>query len=321
MEWMTISDVSQQLGVTTRTLRYYEQIGLLKSHRPEGYAYRVYDEDAISRLRQILLLRQMRFSLKQISSIFNRWDVSCLKEEVRKNIWQVEGEMEALQHTRMALRAFLDRIPSNGALPDILLEGGGPAARQDGTTSSLSLPSKGDLIVENSGIAEGIRILYLPAATVAASRFVGEAPEDAAGRQLDQFVRDTGLVERKPDMRVYGFNNPSPTEEGQPYGYEFWVTIPEDMDVPAPLEKKHFAGGLYAAHCIKMGDFQEWGDFTQALMQSEEYKVDPREPLGMGGCMEEHLNAFTYYRTAPGEAQFTQVDLLTPVKRREQLSR
>lgn len=32
-------------------LRYYEQMGLIKSNRKKDYAYRVYDEDAISRLR------------------------------------------------------------------------------------------------------------------------------------------------------------------------------------------------------------------------------------------------------------------------------
>lgn len=38
------------MGISTRMLRYYEQIGLIKSFRREGYAYRVYDEEAISKI-------------------------------------------------------------------------------------------------------------------------------------------------------------------------------------------------------------------------------------------------------------------------------
>jgi len=46
MEYQTSNQVSQNYGVSTRMLRYYEQIGLLKSNRKDDYAYRVYDENA-----------------------------------------------------------------------------------------------------------------------------------------------------------------------------------------------------------------------------------------------------------------------------------
>jgi len=40
-----------------------------------------------------------------------------------------------------------------------------------------------------------------------------------------------------------------------------WVTIPEEMDVPEPIVKKRFEGGLYAAHMIPFGAFEEWAGF------------------------------------------------------------
>ena len=46
MELMTVSQVSRSLGISTRMLRYYEQAGLVESLRQEGYAYRIYDEQA-----------------------------------------------------------------------------------------------------------------------------------------------------------------------------------------------------------------------------------------------------------------------------------
>jgi hypothetical protein len=112
---------------------------------------------------------------------------------------------------------------------------------------------------------------------------------------------------------MFGFNNPSPTGN-ETYGYEFWVTIPDDLDVPAPLQKKHFEGGLYAAHCIKIGDFDEWKLLGQWLMNNSEYEHDAREPFGMGGCLDEHLNAYSYFNGDEMAAKFVQLDLLTPIK-------
>lgn len=54
-QMQTISTVSKNLGTSSRMLRYYEQIGLIESQRVEDYAYRVYDEQAIRRLRQIII--------------------------------------------------------------------------------------------------------------------------------------------------------------------------------------------------------------------------------------------------------------------------
>lgn len=158
-----------------------------------------------------------------------------------------------------------------------------------------------------------MRIIYLPPCTVAASHYFGENPEDNAEKTLDQFVRKIELHKIKPDLRLFGFNNPSP-KGNETYGYEFWVTIPDDLDVPTPLKKKHFNGGLYAAHCIKMGDFHEWKLLGQWVMENNEYEYDAREPLGMDGCIEEHLNAYSYFAGDEMSAKFIQLDLLTPIK-------
>lgn len=51
---------------------------------------------------------------------------------------------------------------------------------------------------------------------------------------IDKFVRDNDLVSMKPDMRHYGFNSPNPDATGF-HGYEVWVTIPDDTEVPSHL--------------------------------------------------------------------------------------
>ena len=64
MEYITISQVSQKYGVTPRMFRYYEKLGLIKAGRREDYAYRIYNEEAVGRLQQILILRKLLLPLK-----------------------------------------------------------------------------------------------------------------------------------------------------------------------------------------------------------------------------------------------------------------
>lgn len=49
-ELIKIRDVSTQYDVSARTLRYYEDMGLINSTRSDDYTYRMYDEEAIKRL-------------------------------------------------------------------------------------------------------------------------------------------------------------------------------------------------------------------------------------------------------------------------------
>ena len=67
MELKTIRQVSLDYGISRQMLCYYEEIGLLKSSRKDDYAYRVYDEDAVKRLQQIIILRKLQIPMKQIA--------------------------------------------------------------------------------------------------------------------------------------------------------------------------------------------------------------------------------------------------------------
>jgi MerR family transcriptional regulator, thiopeptide resistance regulator len=73
---MTVGDLAKQTGVSVRTLHYYDEIGLLSpSHRTEA-GYRLYGEDDILRLQQIVSLRQIGFSLEQIRECLEQPDFS-----------------------------------------------------------------------------------------------------------------------------------------------------------------------------------------------------------------------------------------------------
>ena len=53
MRLVKITELTKQLGLSSRTLRYYEQVGLIASVRPQFETLRYYDDAAVQRLRQI----------------------------------------------------------------------------------------------------------------------------------------------------------------------------------------------------------------------------------------------------------------------------
>ena len=327
MELMTVSQVSRSLGISTRMLRYYEQAGLVESLRQEGYAYRIYDEKAVLRLKQILLLRRLRIPVRQIKAILLKEDAVAAIEIFRENIRNLNEEMTALSVVKEILNHFVEELSRTAELPleKILLKDDVLADSIE-SLGLISINFKEDQTMEKLKKAEAglsrigdVRIIYLSPSAVAAAHYVGDEPEIHVNEMLDRFVRETGLHRRKPDLRHYGFNHPNPTDATGFHGYESWVTIPEDMEVPAPLVKKLFVGGIYAAHMISFGSFNEWDLLLNWVNSNEKYEFagDMADQEHMCGLLEEHLNYISHVELANTEPEEFQLDLLVPVRERK----
>ena len=65
----TVQKLSQIAGVSTRTLRYYDEIGILKPARINSSGYRIYGQQEVDRLQQILFYRELGVSLESIRDI------------------------------------------------------------------------------------------------------------------------------------------------------------------------------------------------------------------------------------------------------------
>lgn len=70
----TISQVAELTGVSTRTLQYYDEIGLLKPSELTQSGYRLYNDEALQKLQQILFFKELGFKLKEISEILQKPD-------------------------------------------------------------------------------------------------------------------------------------------------------------------------------------------------------------------------------------------------------
>lgn len=83
---MTVHEVEKLSGVSARTLHYYDEIGLLHPAQVTEAGYRLYDEESLKCLEQILLFRELEFPLKAIKEIINAPDYdreTALSEQIK----------------------------------------------------------------------------------------------------------------------------------------------------------------------------------------------------------------------------------------------
>lgn len=66
---LTVKQVSELSGVSIRTLQYYDNIGLLTPSERTEAGYRLYEEEQLATLQEILLFRELEFPLKEIKAI------------------------------------------------------------------------------------------------------------------------------------------------------------------------------------------------------------------------------------------------------------
>lgn len=76
----TVKDMSEITGVSIRTLRYYDEIGLLKPTELTEAGYRLYDNKALERLQEIMFFRELEIPLTDIKKIMDNPDYD--KEQI-----------------------------------------------------------------------------------------------------------------------------------------------------------------------------------------------------------------------------------------------
>jgi len=105
-----IKDMSSKYGISARTLRYYEDMGLIVSTRTDDYAYRLYDETAVKKLEQILILRKLNISIKDIHQIFNSSGSGIVLDVLGKKVEDIDSEVSLLHELKQIILSFIRHI-------------------------------------------------------------------------------------------------------------------------------------------------------------------------------------------------------------------
>ncbi|QRG65860.1 MerR family transcriptional regulator [Brevibacillus choshinensis] len=94
----TVQKLGLLAGVSTRTLRYYDEIGILKPARINSSGYRIYGQPEVDRLQQILFYRELGVSLEEIKEIITSptFDAEAALREHRKKLLEKRAQLDAL---------------------------------------------------------------------------------------------------------------------------------------------------------------------------------------------------------------------------------
>lgn len=100
---LTVNEVSKLTGVSVRSLHHYDAIGLLKPAKVTKAGYRLYGDDELKRLQNILLFRELQFPLKQIRTILDSPEFDqqeALAQQIRLLELQLKHTQELILFAR-----------------------------------------------------------------------------------------------------------------------------------------------------------------------------------------------------------------------------
>lgn len=94
----TVQRLANLAGISSRTLRYYDEIGILKPARINSSGYRIYGEAEVDRLQQILFYRELGVSLDSIKEIVTApsFDGSNALREHREKLLEKRDQLDML---------------------------------------------------------------------------------------------------------------------------------------------------------------------------------------------------------------------------------
>jgi len=117
---LTIQRISKQTGISVRTLRYYEEIGLLFPATKTDGGHRVYSENELKILQQIVFLKTLGFKLKEIQALLNNtweWEAS-----LDQQLTFLVEEQRKLQQMESAILGLKNASAIEGGLTESLLQ-------------------------------------------------------------------------------------------------------------------------------------------------------------------------------------------------------
>ncbi|MET3695715.1 DNA-binding transcriptional MerR regulator [Bacillus oleivorans] len=103
-KYWKVGELAKLTGLTVRTLRYYDQIGLYSPSEYSNSGYRLYNESDLSRLQQILALKELGLSLDEVKSIladdnYNPFEIVSLQiDRLREHIRIQQKLLKELQN-------------------------------------------------------------------------------------------------------------------------------------------------------------------------------------------------------------------------------
>ena len=114
---MFIQQVAKKLNITTRTIRHYEDLGIIKSNRLENN-YRVYDTKNYDKLKFLVRARNLGFSLKECKELIKLFEndsrqSSSVREIAKKKLNDLKLQIQELDNLKVSLEWLVKKCPGH----------------------------------------------------------------------------------------------------------------------------------------------------------------------------------------------------------------
>ena len=229
-ERFSIRDVSELCNIPSKTLRYYDEIGLIvPEFRDASSRYRYYSKEQIITLCIIRRLRKMGFDLKTIQSIVSGNTASTLEQCIAAKVSEVEQEIQNLERNRALLEASLDRLKAGVHL-----------------LNTKSLPEGEDIHIETIAPVE------LVSTRKTMKNYANQEVSLDRWLELSNLCGELGLKESGTYIVTY-YSNPLEQFLYSDTDIEFGITV---EDAGAAVSHRTF-GGFTAAIAIHLGNYAD----------------------------------------------------------------
>ncbi len=311
-ELIKIREVSAKYNISARALRYYEDMGLLQSTRSADYAYRLYDDQAIKRLEQILILRKLNISIKDIQLVFQTSGSEILLDVLGRKVKDINGEITLLQDLKDIILEFIEQIKLSDFSRDAdvkkLYE---KAAKAENQIANISYDGNASKINRLLDVADKlkkapeVRIIQINPFRAFSSG--ADTIENVLGTFQQWQEEHNHLVKKM----IYGAPDFLWFEENMQavwiWAVEEWVTQKDT----APYELIEFEGGLYAAAMSIDGDDDMGNRVYSGIikwLEDSGFELDERPGHRTMGHM---VNPSDAIKNALG---YDQMDIYVPIK-------
>lgn len=267
---MRINEVVENFGISSRTLRYYEEMGLLWSNHPNYKTQRYYDNAALERLKQIIILRKLQIPIKDMVVIFKSENTAALIQAFVSKLESLDTEISALSELRHLVDDFLHKM-----LMSCIKKISGITLLYEETEKRLATVEKNETVTfeKMSKISRealrlhDVRIIRLPPMRVLTSRLKTGQIENIDGKMQSLFV-NFGFTPN-PGLRNC-FYRKEPSGE-----WIMLIKIPSDYENTTEYVDEKFTSGLFAI----ASSFMEDMDDTIILLKdwvnkSDHYELD-----------------------------------------------
>ena len=114
---MYIQQVAKKLKITTRSIRHYEDLGIIKSDRLKNN-YRVYDTNNYDKLKFLVRAKNLGFSLKECKNLIKLFEndtrqSASVREIAKKKLNDIKLQIKELDNLRVSLEWLVKKCPGN----------------------------------------------------------------------------------------------------------------------------------------------------------------------------------------------------------------